>query len=276
MALARCQQVDGRIGLKIDLATQPTTDVEDIARRRTRSPVQQGRAQDPERRRQRPRRTSCIAPSPGPRLNGGAGGGTRRDRGRRHHRRRRRGRGGRRGCGGPGGRLTQGAELGARAARFREGGGSVQASPRSCAPGAPQRRREIWRRSRPRELPTNWRYGGRAGAKRHLIRFYLCPRPLRRRAPWLTARPLNRRRSCQNLPVQLQFWVCANPTCGCLHSPPEKRAAPLAVSAPRRQRRDEGGAVCVPLRPLENQPRVTVRWCAARAATIVTVSTKRS
>ena len=28
---ARCQQVDGRIGLKIDLATQPTTDVEDIA-----------------------------------------------------------------------------------------------------------------------------------------------------------------------------------------------------------------------------------------------------
>ena len=27
MALARCQQVDGRIGLKIDLATQPTTDV---------------------------------------------------------------------------------------------------------------------------------------------------------------------------------------------------------------------------------------------------------
>ena len=31
MALARCQQVDGRIGLKIDLATQPTTDVEDIA-----------------------------------------------------------------------------------------------------------------------------------------------------------------------------------------------------------------------------------------------------
>ena len=31
MALARCQQVDGRIGLKIDLATQPMTDVEDIA-----------------------------------------------------------------------------------------------------------------------------------------------------------------------------------------------------------------------------------------------------
>ena len=31
MALARCQQVDGRIGLKIDLATQPTADVEDIA-----------------------------------------------------------------------------------------------------------------------------------------------------------------------------------------------------------------------------------------------------
>ena len=149
MALARCQQVDGRIGLKIDLATQPTTDVEDIARRRTRSPVQQGRAQDPERRRQRPRRTSCIAPSPGPRLDGGAGGGPGRDRGRQHHRRRRRRRGGRRGYGGPGGRLTQGAELGARAARFREGGGSVQASPRSCAPGAPQRRREIWTRPAP-------------------------------------------------------------------------------------------------------------------------------
>ena len=31
MALARCQQVDGRIGLRIDLATQPTPDVEDIA-----------------------------------------------------------------------------------------------------------------------------------------------------------------------------------------------------------------------------------------------------
>ena len=31
MALARCQQVDGRIGLKIDLATQPMSDVEDIA-----------------------------------------------------------------------------------------------------------------------------------------------------------------------------------------------------------------------------------------------------
>ena len=31
MALARCQQVDGRIGLRIDLATQPTADVEDIA-----------------------------------------------------------------------------------------------------------------------------------------------------------------------------------------------------------------------------------------------------
>ena len=31
MALARCQQVDGRIGLRIDLATQPTSDVEDIA-----------------------------------------------------------------------------------------------------------------------------------------------------------------------------------------------------------------------------------------------------
>ena len=31
MALTRCQQVDGRIGLKIDLATQPMTDVEDIA-----------------------------------------------------------------------------------------------------------------------------------------------------------------------------------------------------------------------------------------------------
>ena len=31
MALARCQQVDGHIGLKIDLATQPVTDVEDIA-----------------------------------------------------------------------------------------------------------------------------------------------------------------------------------------------------------------------------------------------------
>ena len=31
MALARCQQVDGRIGLKIDLATQPMADVEDIA-----------------------------------------------------------------------------------------------------------------------------------------------------------------------------------------------------------------------------------------------------
>jgi len=31
MALARCQQVDGRIGLKIDLATQPSADVEDIA-----------------------------------------------------------------------------------------------------------------------------------------------------------------------------------------------------------------------------------------------------
>ena len=30
MALARCQQVDGLIGLKIDLATQPMTDVEDI------------------------------------------------------------------------------------------------------------------------------------------------------------------------------------------------------------------------------------------------------
>ena len=30
MALARCQQVDGRIGLKIDLATQPMTDVKDI------------------------------------------------------------------------------------------------------------------------------------------------------------------------------------------------------------------------------------------------------
>ena len=29
MALARCQQVDGRIGLKIDLATQPVADVED-------------------------------------------------------------------------------------------------------------------------------------------------------------------------------------------------------------------------------------------------------
>ena len=31
MALARCQQVDGRIGLKIDLATQSMADVEDIA-----------------------------------------------------------------------------------------------------------------------------------------------------------------------------------------------------------------------------------------------------
>ena len=31
MALARCHQVDGRIGLKIDLATQPSADVEDIA-----------------------------------------------------------------------------------------------------------------------------------------------------------------------------------------------------------------------------------------------------
>ena len=31
MALARCQQVDGRIGLTLDLATQPATDVEDIA-----------------------------------------------------------------------------------------------------------------------------------------------------------------------------------------------------------------------------------------------------
>ena len=31
MALARCQQVDGRIGLRIDLATQPMADVEDIA-----------------------------------------------------------------------------------------------------------------------------------------------------------------------------------------------------------------------------------------------------
>ena len=31
MVLARCQQVDGRIGLRIDLATQPITDVEDIA-----------------------------------------------------------------------------------------------------------------------------------------------------------------------------------------------------------------------------------------------------
>ena len=31
MALARCQQVDGRIDLKIDLATQLTADVEDIA-----------------------------------------------------------------------------------------------------------------------------------------------------------------------------------------------------------------------------------------------------
>ena len=31
MAFARCQQVDGRIGLRIDLTTQPTTDVEDIA-----------------------------------------------------------------------------------------------------------------------------------------------------------------------------------------------------------------------------------------------------
>ena len=31
MALARCQQFDGRIGLKLDLATQPTADVEDIA-----------------------------------------------------------------------------------------------------------------------------------------------------------------------------------------------------------------------------------------------------
>ena len=30
MALVRRQQVDGRIGLKIDLVTQPTTDVEDI------------------------------------------------------------------------------------------------------------------------------------------------------------------------------------------------------------------------------------------------------
>ena len=29
--LARCQQADGRIGLKIDLSTQPMTDVEDIA-----------------------------------------------------------------------------------------------------------------------------------------------------------------------------------------------------------------------------------------------------
>ncbi|MDD9993877.1 MAG: AAA family ATPase [Rhodospirillales bacterium] len=31
MALARCQQEDGRIGLKSDLATQPTAHVEDIA-----------------------------------------------------------------------------------------------------------------------------------------------------------------------------------------------------------------------------------------------------
>ena len=31
IALARCQQVDGRIGLKIYLATQHTADVEDIA-----------------------------------------------------------------------------------------------------------------------------------------------------------------------------------------------------------------------------------------------------
>ena len=31
MAFARCQQVDGRIGLKIDLATQAMADVEDIA-----------------------------------------------------------------------------------------------------------------------------------------------------------------------------------------------------------------------------------------------------
>ena len=31
MALARCRRVDGRIGLKIDLATEPTADVEDIA-----------------------------------------------------------------------------------------------------------------------------------------------------------------------------------------------------------------------------------------------------
>lgn len=31
MALARCQHVDGRIGRKSDLATQPTADVEDIA-----------------------------------------------------------------------------------------------------------------------------------------------------------------------------------------------------------------------------------------------------
>ena len=31
MALARCQQVDGRIGLRIDLTTQAAGDVEDIA-----------------------------------------------------------------------------------------------------------------------------------------------------------------------------------------------------------------------------------------------------
>ena len=31
MAFARCQQVDGRIGLKIDLTTQAVADVEDIA-----------------------------------------------------------------------------------------------------------------------------------------------------------------------------------------------------------------------------------------------------
>ena len=104
----------------------------------------------------------------------------------------------------------------------------------------------ILRRARPRELPTNWRCGSRAGAKRHLIRFYLCPRPLRRRAPWLAARPLNRRRSCQNMPVQLQFRVCANPTCGCLHSPPGRRgrSVPPPWSSPPRA--GSGGTRAVP------------------------------
>ena len=54
---------------------------------------------------------------------------------------------------------------------------------------------------------------------------------------------------------KLDLWVSALPA----GTEREKRAAPLVVSAPRRQRRDEGGAVCVPLRPLENQPRVTVQ-----------------
>ena len=85
MALARCQHVDGRIGLKSDLATQPTADVEYIAasalgrqptKPELKSPTAVGRG---------PGGLHTLRPSLGPCLDVGSGGWTERDRGRRHH-----------------------------------------------------------------------------------------------------------------------------------------------------------------------------------------------